>query len=31
VIDFLIGMAFVAMIISPAIVASVHREKPHNG
>jgi len=31
-VDFLIGLAFVAMIISPAIVASVQRSKSeHDG
>jgi hypothetical protein len=25
-IDFLIGFAFVAMILAPAVVASIHRE-----
>jgi hypothetical protein len=28
-IDFLLGFAFVAMILSPAIVASVQRSRKH--
>jgi hypothetical protein len=30
-VDFLIGLAFVAMIVSPAIVASVQRSKSNHG
>jgi hypothetical protein len=30
-IDFLLGFAFVAMILSPAIVASVQRSRNHQG
>jgi hypothetical protein len=29
--DFLIGMAFVAMVLCPAIVASLTRKKASNG
>jgi hypothetical protein len=29
--DFLIGMAFVAMVLTPAVVASVQRQNPHDG
>jgi hypothetical protein len=30
-VDFLIGLAFVAMVISPAIVASFQRSQSHDG
>jgi hypothetical protein len=30
VFDFLIGLAFVAMVIGPAILASIQRSKSHN-
>ena len=28
--DFLIGLAFVVMVIGPAILASIQRSKPHD-
>jgi hypothetical protein len=31
VFDFLIGLAFVAMVIGPAILASIQRSKSHDG
>jgi hypothetical protein len=30
-VDFMIGLAFVAMVVSPAIVASFHRSKSRDG
>ena len=30
VFDFLIGLAFVVMVIGPAILASIQRSKPHD-
>jgi hypothetical protein len=30
-VDFLIGLAFVAMVVTPAIVASIQRTKSHDG
>ncbi len=30
-VEFLIGLAFVAMVLTPAIVASVHRGKSDDG
>lgn len=30
-VDFLIGLAFVAMIFTPAIVASIRHAKSHDG
>jgi hypothetical protein len=29
-VDLMIGLAFVAMVLTPAIVASVQRSKPHD-
>ena len=30
-IDFLIGLAFVAMIVAPAIAATIQRSRTHEG
>jgi hypothetical protein len=30
-VDLLIGMAFVAMVLTPAVVASVQRHRSHDG
>jgi hypothetical protein len=30
-IDFFIGLAYVALVITPAIVASIHAPKTHSG
>lgn len=30
-VDFMLGLAFVAMVLTPAIVASVQRSRSHDG